>query len=295
MPETEEKPKKASGAEKRKRRREALAQAAGSAPVAAPGKVAPIPWADMVDTPKKPSEADSKKPSGAEKRKRRRDTLAEEAAGTATASKESTAPQQASPGVQKAGAHQADQKLEDMKFGKLVRLAKEEHGITDEQLDDMEQADLITWLRAQQPQLPPLEDMKFGKLVRLAKEEHGITDEQLDDMEQADLITWLRAQQKGAPTATASNATVPASTDANDNKKRKLSGAEKRKQKKDENTVRKLYSIIIGLTTKSIVPDTDCSSTKGLPLWATSGMCSTKIPVCALNFSLHTARVSFCT
>ena len=48
------------------------------------------------------------------------------------------------------------------------RLAKEEHGITDEQLDDMEQADLITWLRAQQQQLPPLEDMKFGKLVRYA-------------------------------------------------------------------------------------------------------------------------------
>ena len=88
---------------------------------------------------------------------------------------------------------------------------------------------------------------------RLAKEEHGITDEQLDDMEQADLITWLRAQQKGAPAATAADATVPASTDDKDNKKSnticgwpyyllclcsgKLSGAEKRKQKKDENAV----------------------------------------------------------
>ena len=34
------------------------------------------------------------------------------------------------------------------------RLAKEEHKITDEQLDDMEQADLITWLRAQQKGAP---------------------------------------------------------------------------------------------------------------------------------------------
>ena len=72
-------------------------------------------------------------------------------------------------------------------------------------------------------------------------------------MEQADLITWLRAQQKGAPAATAADATVPASTDDKDNKKSnticgwpyyllclcsgKLSGAEKRKQKKDENAV----------------------------------------------------------